>query len=84
MAQNIKCEVIVPFDFMTFKGYDGQATLTDNTQQPFAITFGSEFDQVTRDFSNKFEEYIEKHKEVSEDIIEVHESIFPIFTEFMT
>ena len=31
-AQNIKCEIIVPFDLSTFKGYDGLATLTDNTQ----------------------------------------------------
>ena len=83
-AQNIKCEIVVPFDLTTFKGYDGKATLTDNIQQPFAISFGSEIDQVTRKFSVKFEEYIEQHKKVSEDIGSVHQSIFPIFTEYMT
>ena len=84
MAQNIKSEVIVPDDFSTFKGHDGLAMTTSNLQSPFSIQFGSEIDQITRKFSEKLEGYTEKRKTVSEEINSVHESIFPIFTEYMT
>ena len=43
-SQNIRSEVLVPGDFINFKGYDGLATVTNNTQQPFVLEFGSQLD----------------------------------------
>jgi len=49
-----------------------------------AIRFGSEMDQITRNFSEQFEKYIEQLKNATTEIGSVHESIFPIFTNFMS
>ena len=43
-SQNIRSEVIVPGDFVGFTGFDGKATVTNNTQKPFVIEFGSQLD----------------------------------------
>lgn len=81
-SKNVRGHLRIPFDFLKFNGYDGQAS-REFTGLPFVIVYGSKTDQATNKVIAKFKAYEARKLEPVANLGCDFESIFDIFIEYL-